>query len=165
MMFKGAVLGLPLLFAGIVLAGQSAQELQARGKELAEKECSTCHGLDLAASFTNTKAEWEGVVQSMIDKGANLKKEDISPVAEYLAAAYGPKQAKEPEKKDNTAAIKQLAEEACGGCHDFSPVAEQRLSKPDWDNLVRSMVDRGAAIEKDQIEAVVDYLAKTYPNK
>jgi cytochrome c5 len=163
MVVKGAVLVLPILFAGLVVAAQTqtqgktdpaaaakaAQELQAKGKALAEKECTGCHSMDVAASLRYSKTEWETVVKSMMDKGSSLKKEDVSPVVEYLAATYG---------------IKQLAEEACGGCHDYTPVAEQRLSKADWDSLVRGMVDRGAALNKDQITIVVDYLAATYPN-
>jgi hypothetical protein len=84
----------------------------------------------------------------MVDKGSSLKKEEVPPVVEYFAANYG---------------IKQLAEEACGGCHDFGPVQDQRLSRPDWDNMVRSMVDKGAPLSRDQIGPVVDYLAATYP--
>ncbi|HEX4997643.1 MAG TPA: hypothetical protein VFY29_05430 [Terriglobia bacterium] len=160
-MFKGAMFGVPVLLAGLVVAGQgqtgsassesaktAAEQIQKKGKDLAEKECTVCHDLDLAASLRYTRPEWEGLVQSMIDKGSALKKEDAPAVAEYLAANYG---------------VRQLVEEACSTCHDFTPVAEQRLSRADWDNLVRSMVDRGAPLNAAQIVTAVDYLTATYP--
>jgi hypothetical protein len=60
---------------------------------------------------------------------------------------------------------KTLVENVCSACHDFSLVSEKRLSREEWDRLLRSMVDRGAPLSRNEIGAALDYLATTYPAK
>jgi mono/diheme cytochrome c family protein len=162
MIKRGAALGFTLLFSGLAFAAGQATGEKAKtaepvkaveavdmGKATFEKACGSCHGLELSTELRHTKEEWQKLVQSMVDKGAEIKKEELPAVTDYLAANFG---------------VKQLSEDACSGCHGFESVAEQRLSKDDWENMVQAMVDRGAYLSKEQIPLVIEYLAKTYPN-
>lgn len=72
-------------------AGQSAAS-EAETKKVLESACTSCHDLDLVSEQHLTKEEWQGVVASMIAKGASLTDKDTPALVDYLAKTYGPKQ-------------------------------------------------------------------------
>jgi mono/diheme cytochrome c family protein len=61
------------------------------GKALVEKTCSACHGVDTAVSETHTAAEWKGVVDTMVARGAEGTDAELATIVKYLAANFGPK--------------------------------------------------------------------------
>jgi cytochrome c5 len=58
---------------------------------------------------------------------------------------------------------KAAFESACRTCHDLGVVTGQRKSRQGWEDTVAQMMSRGLAIDGDQADKVVDYLAKAYP--
>lgn len=60
---------------------------------------------------------------------------------------------------------KQETQQACGQCHGLAQVAMAKHTKPEWDNIVTDMIGRGAAIMEDEIPAIVEYLAKSFPKQ
>ncbi len=72
-------------------AGQSAAS-EAETKKVLESACTSCHDLGLVSEQHLTKEEWQGVVASMIAKGASLTDKDTPALVDYLAKTYGPKQ-------------------------------------------------------------------------
>jgi glucose dehydrogenase len=57
---------------------------------------------------------------------------------------------------------KELVEKTCGtGCHSVEVVTSQRMSQKDWSATVQNMVARGAKASEPEINAIVEYLAKT----
>ena len=71
-------------------AGQSAAS-EAETKKLLESACASCHDLGLVSEQHLTKEEWQGVVASMVAKGASLTEKDAPALVDYLAKTYGPK--------------------------------------------------------------------------
>jgi len=57
---------------------------------------------------------------------------------------------------------KEIVQQKCGGCHALKVVTSKRASKQQWSSFVDQMVSRGADIEDEEIETVVDYLAKSF---
>jgi cytochrome c5 len=57
-------------------------------KKILEDSCTTCHDLDLVAGQKLSKDEWQGVVSSMVSKGAALSDKDMPVLVEYLAKTY-----------------------------------------------------------------------------
>jgi len=57
---------------------------------------------------------------------------------------------------------KEIVEQKCGGCHAMKVVTSKRASKQQWSALVDQMVTRGADIEDEDIQTVIDYLAKNF---
>ncbi|MGA8154567.1 MAG: helix-hairpin-helix domain-containing protein [Terriglobales bacterium] len=57
---------------------------------------------------------------------------------------------------------KDIVQQQCGGCHAMKVVTSKRASKEQWSTLVNQMVTRGAEIEDDDIQTVIDYLAKNF---
>jgi hypothetical protein len=63
--------------------------LQASGQDLVEGECTRCHTLAPIEVQGRTRAEWDHVVQRMIEHGADLSKGQAQAVVDYLAETYG----------------------------------------------------------------------------
>ena len=62
------------------------------GKEVVEMICSGCHDLaPITDSIGFTKADWETVVKSMIDMGADIKPAQVTVITAYLAENFPPK--------------------------------------------------------------------------
>src|SRR6185312_3390653 len=57
---------------------------------------------------------------------------------------------------------KGLFEGACGSCHGLDVVTGQRKTPAGWSSTVSRMVDKGAALDQDQVTEVSDYLARHY---
>jgi virginiamycin B lyase len=70
-----------------------AQDLpNGNGRDMVQMICSGCHDLSpITDSVGFTRQDWETVVKSMIDMGATIKPEQVSVIANYLAANFPPK--------------------------------------------------------------------------
>jgi quinoprotein glucose dehydrogenase len=56
--------------------------------------------------------------------------------------------------------VKALVDKSCGAtCHSIEVVTSQRLSKEDWNTMVRGMIARGAPLSDAQVAPVVEYLS------
>jgi cytochrome c5 len=54
---------------------------------------------------------------------------------------------------------KKIVEAACVACHNLEVLRGKEWTKPRWDAVVANMVDRGAAVRKEDAPRVVEYLA------
>jgi len=57
---------------------------------------------------------------------------------------------------------KDIVQEHCVGCHELKVVTSKRATKQQWSSLVDQMVSRGAEVDDDDIESVVEYLATNF---
>jgi len=57
-----------------------------------------------------------------------------------------------------------LVEERCTGCHTLDRVAAEDGDAAKWEGIVDQMIARGAQLDEQEKQAVVDYLAETYPD-
>jgi len=55
-----------------------------------------------------------------------------------------------------------LLRERCARCHGLSLVTSERESADEWRAIVEDMIRKGATLNADEIDALVDYLAQTY---
>jgi len=60
---------------------------------------------------------------------------------------------------------KAIVARTCKNCHALKVVTSKRATKEQWSALVDQMVSRGADLSDDEIEVVVDYLAKNFALK
>jgi virginiamycin B lyase len=70
------------------------------------------------------------------------------------------KYVKKPELPEGRG--KQLVENACQMCHDLRDFPRMNFDREDWLTVVSTMVGGGAALAKDEIPVVADYLASTF---
>ena len=83
------ILSTAILAATAFAALAPAQTLPAGpNKDLFEKACTSCHGLEPITIMKASKDEWNDVVEDMIAKGAEINKADQEKIVAYLAAAF-----------------------------------------------------------------------------
>jgi competence protein ComEA len=58
---------------------------------------------------------------------------------------------------------KELVENTCGSCHGLDVVVAQHATKDGWASIVDYMVSRGATGTPEEINTIVEYLAKNFP--
>lgn len=55
-----------------------------------------------------------------------------------------------------------LLEGACVDCHDLERTTSESKTRDAWLTTVERMVDKGASLSAEEVEALVDYLAEEY---
>ena len=55
---------------------------------------------------------------------------------------------------------KRVVEAVCAACHTLRNVTDSRRTAKQWEGIVDSMISFGAPLQEDEIETVVQYLAK-----
>jgi mono/diheme cytochrome c family protein len=99
------------------------------GKELFEKSCKLCHGLDRALFPARDPAAWPQLVKRMVAYGAPLNAQQRPLVVRYLAAR-------------STFAGK------CGACHEATRVVGDAPGPRDWKALAQRMSGHVRDLEK-----------------
>src|SRR2546421_2148957 len=143
------------MFATIAVAtmayATAAQDLpEGDGKKVLQTACTACHGLEGVVKLHLDKDGWEGLISSMVSNGAQVDTKDFPVLVDYLVKNYGPaKPAGQAQGggASTDAAAKKLLDDVCTACHDLDLVADQHLSKDDWQSVVTSMVAKGANLE------------------
>lgn len=67
------------------------------GKDVFMNKCFQCHNEAMWKTLRQDKKGWEISIYPMVGRGALWTQEEISAMAEYLAAAFGPKAAEKPQ--------------------------------------------------------------------
>lgn len=63
-----------------------------KGKEMVQMICTGCHDLSpITGSIGFSRADWNTVVESMIDMGATIKPDEAALIVTYLAENFPPK--------------------------------------------------------------------------
>lgn len=55
-----------------------------------------------------------------------------------------------------------LVESECTRCHTLAPIEAETRSRAEWEDVVYEMIERGADLNEQEVETVVDYLAENY---
>jgi cytochrome c5 len=64
---------------------------EGEGKQVTERVCAACHGIDTVVSERHTKAEWQRISDDMVSRGADATDEDVKTIVDYLTKNFGPK--------------------------------------------------------------------------
>jgi len=75
-----------LLGAAAITAQQPATPVPGAGLDLINERCGSCHTTNQVFATNKTAAEWPGLVQAMIDRGAELSPEEQKVVSDYVVA-------------------------------------------------------------------------------
>jgi glucose dehydrogenase/cytochrome c5 len=57
---------------------------------------------------------------------------------------------------------KAIVQKQCAVCHALTVVTAKHASRAEWEQVVNQMVSRGADLTDDEIDTVIEYLAKNY---
>lgn len=69
-----------------------------------------------------------------------------------------------PARASDPAPGQETVETLCIACHSIAIVAQQRLTRPVWDEVMEWMVEEQGmpALDEDELAAVLDYLTENY---
>lgn len=59
------------------------------GASILQTRCTVCHNLDRVTNEKNSRAQWERIVDIMVQKGAQLNDTEKTTLIDYLAQTYG----------------------------------------------------------------------------
>jgi putative heme-binding domain-containing protein len=97
-----------------------AQSLPAgQGKAEFQRICGNCHSVDIATSQRMTQAQWTGVVNDMVSRGAQGNQQDLDNVVSYLSTHFG--QGPPPAAAAITAPAPAVVKE--------TPLSEEQVTK------------------------------------
>ncbi len=164
------------------------------GKPIATEFCQMCHKLTNLTKAHKNLDDWKDTIQTMIDRGASIPDDKVDVLAKYLATNFGPKDAAQaasapaaspaatPAPSPDAAAPstpapaktvvelpdgdgKAIAMENCQACHKLTNLTKAHKNLDDWKDTVQTMIDRGANVPADQVDTLVQYLAKNFGPK
>jgi competence ComEA-like helix-hairpin-helix protein len=88
----------------------AGQELPpGKGKDVLERMCTVCHGLDTATGPRLSKERWSKIVDDMVVRGATGTDQEIDLVLNYLATNFGPKRTTAQKINVNKANARELS--------------------------------------------------------
>jgi cytochrome c5 len=145
-----------LLLGGVLIitAVAAAQDTTAdKGEAIQNAACLGCHDIRAVQTAAYDKDGWTMVVDSMIQKGADVKDADKPVLIDYLFRQHGPL----PEGKG-----KEILLNTCTVCHDLSRVRAHRVSPEEWEETLLAMLNEGAMLSDQDLPVLLNYLAKNF---
>ena len=148
-------------------------------KGIIMKSCVECHALNRITTKKKDEAGWLASVKDMVRLGANLRPDEVTMVASYLAANFGrdgasgdarPQSASNPNRPgpvDLSTLLpdregKGLVLATCVQCHSLQSIVGQRKEQEGWKRTVYDMVSRGAQLTMPEADLVARYLAESF---
>jgi len=144
-----ACAAMALLYA---TSGSSAQESD-RGERIMNTSCQTCHDTRRIQTAAMDAEGWTKTVNSMIEKGAKVSKEDLPVLVSYLALGHGPV----PDGPG-----KEILLNTCTMCHDLKRIKLGRRSAEEWEETLGAMLNEGAPLSEEQFPIIHAYLTRHF---
>ena len=123
------------------------------GEKIMNSSCMGCHELRTLETSAFDREGWTKVVNSMIEKGAAVKPEDVPVVVRYLAREFGPL----PDGPG-----KAIMLSICTQCHRLERVKLKGGSRQQWDELLSHMLNEGAPLSDEDYPILLNYLARNF---
>jgi cytochrome c5 len=141
-----------IAIASFCVAVATAQDTD-KGEGIQNAACLGCHDMRPIQTAALDKAGWASIVDSMIQKGADVKDADKPVLVEYLFRNHGPL----PEGKG-----KDILLNTCTVCHDLGRVRAHRVSPEEWEETLLTMLNEGAMLSDQDFPVLLSYLAKNF---
>src|ERR1700730_6010254 len=124
--YKPALVLFPLIFC---LPAQPQELPEAKGRDLYEKICGSCHDTDVVFKTRTTKEKWKTTVDEMAARGAEGTDEHLDTVTDRLDLWYGPR------VNVNKTAAKELETQFEITTKDAEAIVQYRQDKGDFKDL------------------------------
>ena len=144
------VLAIILAAIGIVHAQDTTSD---KGEQIQNAACLSCHDLRPIQTAAYDKAGWTMVIDSMIQKGAEVKTPDKPVLVDFLVRNHGPLPA---------GPGKDILLNTCTLCHDLGRVRIHTVSKDEWEETLLAMLNEGAMLSDQDFPVLLNYLARNF---
>ena len=136
----------------IVVSGQGDTQAD-KGEQLQNANCISCHDLRPIQTQALDADGWTKMVASMVEKGAEVKADDVPALVGYLVKSHGPL----PDGPGKTILLN-----TCTVCHDLGRVRRQGGTREDWDDTLGAMLNEGAMLSEQDYPVLLNYLARNF---
>jgi competence protein ComEA len=85
---------------------------EGEGREVVERVCGDCHGVDLVASQVRTRTEWQLLVEEMIGRGAAATADDQTAIISYAFTHFGRVNVNRATEDDLVVVLRVTSDEA-----------------------------------------------------
>jgi cytochrome c5 len=131
----------------------SQQDAIERAERIMNGSCQGCHDVRRLQIQAKDAAGWTATIQTMVEKGATIAKDDIPLLVDYLVDRHGPI----PDGPG-----KAIVLNICTMCHDLSRIRRGHRSAEEWEETLNSMLNEGAPLPDDQFPIVHAYLSRHF---
>jgi quinohemoprotein amine dehydrogenase len=177
MTHKALVIAVATLMASVPLTAQLGRATrpqvvppQGPVRQVIFKNCTTCHGIDDYAYNALDRAGWDAHITSK-HRGMDvqLTPDERAALLDWLAERFGPTTkpfprayvAPEVTTFFSDAEAEALTKRACTTCHAIERVNNARFSPERWRVVTLDMRERGAKLEDQELERLVEWLGRT----
>ncbi len=132
--------------------------------------CTSCHGIDDYAYHALDRAAWDSLLTAK-HRGIDvpLPAPERATLLDWLAERFGPNTkpfprtyvAQEVTTFFSDAEAEALLTRACTSCHEPDRFNDARFSPDRWRVVIVDMRERGAKLEDDELERLVEWLGRT----
>jgi cytochrome c2 len=141
------------------------------------KHCTSCHGIDDYAYNALDRAGWNALIDSRHkDQKISISGADRELLLDWVVARFGPSSRPFPRAYVppeittyfSDAEAQGLLARACTSCHSIDRVNDARYSADRWRVVSLDMRQRGAKLEDEELERLVEWLGRvkgTNPNQ
>ena len=137
------------LAAVAAVSGQATD----KGEQIQNSSCLGCHDLRPIQTQALDKDGWTKMVASMVDKGAEVKPDELGPLVDFLVKNHGPL----PDGAGKTILLN-----TCTLCHDLGRVRRQGGTRDDWNDILGAMLNEGAMLSEQDYPVLLAYLARNF---
>lgn len=136
------------------------------------KNCTMCHGIDDYAFYALDKAGWQALIEAKhkASGGVAIGEADRELLLGWLVEKFGPTTKPFPRTyvppeittffSDPEA--KRLIDRACTRCHSADKVSGARFPEERWRVLAVDMRERGAQLNDEELERLVEWLGRVW---
>jgi cytochrome c2 len=134
------------------------------------KYCTSCHGIDDYAYYAQDRAAWDTLLTTK-HRGLDvpLPAPDRAILLDWLAERFSPTTkafprtyvAHEATTFYSDAEAEALLKKACTSCHELEKTSAARFSPDRWRVVIVDMRERGAKLEDEELERLVEWLGRT----
>ena len=173
-----AIAALVLCASAATSAGQLAprptrpQVIPPKGpaRQVIFKYCTSCHGIVDYAYYAQDRAAWDALLTTK-HRGMDVPfpAAERAILLDWLAERFGPGTkpfprtyvAREATTFYSDAEAEAVLTRACSACHEPDRYNNARFSAERWRVVIVDMRERGAKIEDEEVERLVEWLGRT----
>jgi mono/diheme cytochrome c family protein len=137
----------------LVLAVTTTAQDADKAERIMNDSCQSCHDLRRIQVQAMDAQGWTKTVNTMIEKGAKVAKDDVPVLVSYLVENHGPL----PDGPGRSIVLN-----TCTQCHDLKRIRLGRRSPEEWEETLYSMLNEGAQLSDEDFATVHAYLSRYF---
>ncbi|HEU4687122.1 MAG TPA: hypothetical protein VFS23_02110 [Vicinamibacterales bacterium] len=139
-------------------------------RQIIFKNCASCHGIDDYAFNALDRSGWDAYIDKQHQGlDVTLAAKDRELLLDWLVSKFGPGTrpfprtyvAQEVTTFLSDPEAEALLKRSCTTCHDMDRVNAARFSPDRWRVVTVDMRERGAKLEDEELERLVEWLGRT----